>query len=254
MEIEAGEWIAITGCGVVRSAAPSDERRCAVRVPLGKAIAVYRLSGGTMRGAVTGRLRARIREMSNTGVGLVLTSAPSLSPGEVLVVGLPRRRATPLWVYVAAVRENSQSMGVRAVGARFERVVLPGELRIARPARPQRAAAPVDSAPTDSTIRRQEPSRPAMPANSGRTVTAGPAGAAAGGSASMVDTKATAAQIAWLDQLAQDHMEVYRAIYQRMPAAGIPMNDLIYQHVLRVWENLRAMRETTAGAANPQAA
>lgn len=240
MEIEPDDWIAITGCGVVRSAAPADERRRAVRVPLGKTAAVYRLSGGTIGGAVVSRVRARIREVSVTGVGLVLTSAPQLTPGEVLVVGLPRRRSTPLWVFVAAVRESSQSMGVRAVGARFERMVLPGELRVARPApKPGHRPAPSPAEMSTAIAAASEGDR-------------NPATAATPGG--MVITKATSAQVAWLDSLAENHMEVYRAIYERMPAAGIPTTDLIFQQVYGDWENLRAMRQLTARAVPAQAA
>jgi hypothetical protein len=129
MELDEQDFIAITGCTNVRLAPWPGERRKRPRVPVGIAASVYPLREGTSGYRVGRKIHARIREMSESGVGLL--SAEPLCEGETFVVGLPRKRGPTLWMYCRSARCQSASNRLHVVGARFERPVRAEELMAA---------------------------------------------------------------------------------------------------------------------------
>ncbi len=126
MELDEQDFQAITGCSDVRLAPWPGERRKRPRVPVGVAASVYPLEEGESGYRVSRKVHARIREMSESGVGLL--SAEPFQAGETFVIGLPRKRGPVLWMYCRSARCQSASNRMHVVGAQFERPVRAEEL------------------------------------------------------------------------------------------------------------------------------
>ena len=126
VDLERDDFFAITGCRDVRLAPWPNERRKRPRVPVCAAASVYVLEEGASGFRVGKKIHARIREMSESGVGLLIPEP--LASGDTFMLGLPRKRGPVLWMYCRSARCQSASNRLHVVGARFERPVRAEEL------------------------------------------------------------------------------------------------------------------------------
>jgi hypothetical protein len=114
MEITPELLDQIAGCAGMRGDKKGQDRRKSRRVPVALRTKLMPLCGG----ALGKNVMVRLRDVSQTGVGLLQPIAAE--PGVQYIIELPRRGERPVWASVVVVRVQPLSHVLFLVGARFE--------------------------------------------------------------------------------------------------------------------------------------
>ena len=117
MELSQSLFEQIIQCAGVRANDSSRERRQSRRFPFSHRITVVSFRDGVA--GPTAMVRAR--DLSRTGIGLLLTHKPAI--GARYGVRLPRREDEPVWASIVIRRCQLVSEGLFLAGGRFEQLL-----------------------------------------------------------------------------------------------------------------------------------